>query len=205
MNACIDASAVMVTKVAMVAPSDLTILKKKCTDTALDATPATKKVCLGLADLEKTVVINDNLKEKLELALTSFLRDNAVIFTWTPSDMPGVPRELAEHSFDVSKTAKPDKKKLRHFVKDRKEVFRVEIIKLLPVGFIGECKNPIWLINPVLVPKKTGHWRMCIAYTDLNRHYPKDPFPLPRIDQVVDSTAEASFYASSTTTQGITR
>jgi hypothetical protein len=103
--------------------------------------------------------------------------------------MPGVPRELAEHSLDVSKTAKPAKQKLRRFAKDRKEVIRVEILKLLVVGFICECKNPVWLTNPVLVPKKTGQWRMCIDYTDLNRHCPKDPFPLPRIDQVIDSIA----------------
>jgi hypothetical protein len=103
--------------------------------------------------------------------------------------MPGVPRELAEHSLDVSKTAKPVKQKLCRFAKDRKEVIRVEIIKLLATGFICECKNPVWLANPVLVPKKTGQWRMCIDCTDLNRHCPKDPFPLPRIDQVVDSTA----------------
>jgi hypothetical protein len=103
--------------------------------------------------------------------------------------MPGVPKELAEHSLDVSKMAKPVKQKLRRFAKDHKEVIRVEVLKLLAVGFIRECKNPVWLANPVLVPKKTGQWRMCIDYTDLNRHCPKDPFPLPRIDQVVDSTA----------------
>jgi hypothetical protein len=103
--------------------------------------------------------------------------------------MPGVPRELVEHSLDVSKTAKPVKQKLRRFAKDRKEVIRVIILKLLAVGFIHECKNPVWLAKPVLIPKKTGQWRMCIDYTDLNCHYPKDPFPLPRIDQVVDSTA----------------
>jgi hypothetical protein len=103
--------------------------------------------------------------------------------------MPGVPRELAEHSLDVRKTVKPIKQKLRRFAKDRKEVIRVEIIKLIAVGFIRECKNSVWLANPVLVPKKTGQWRMCIDYTDLNRHCPKDPFPLPRINQVVDSTA----------------
>jgi hypothetical protein len=96
--------------------------------------------------------------------------------------MPGVPRELAEHSLDVSKTAKPVKQKLRCFAKDRKEVIRVEILKLLAAGFIRECKNPVWLANPVLVPKKTGQRRMCIDYTDLNRHCLKDPFPLPRID-----------------------
>jgi hypothetical protein len=103
--------------------------------------------------------------------------------------MLGVPRELAMHSLDVIKTAKPIKQKLRRFTKDRKKVIRVEIIKLLATRFIRECKNLVWLANPVLVPKKTGEWRMCIDYTDLNRHCPKDPFPLPRIDQVVDSTA----------------
>ena len=91
--------------------------------------------------------------------------------------MPGVPRELAEHALDVSKTAKPVKQKLRRFAKDHKDVIRVELIKLLATGFIRECKNPVWLANPVLVPKKTGQWRMCIDYTDLDRHYPKDPFP----------------------------
>jgi hypothetical protein len=61
--------------------------------------------------------------------------------------MPCVPRELAEHSFDVSKTAKLVKQKLRCFAKDRKEVIRVEILKLLAAGFICECKNPVWLAN----------------------------------------------------------
>src|SRR5438128_11164703 len=34
-----------------------------------------------------------------------------------------------------------------------------------------------------------GKWRVCIDYTDLNKACPKDHFPLPRIDQIVDSTA----------------
>jgi hypothetical protein len=85
--------------------------------------------------------------------------------------------------------AKAVKQKLRRFAKDHKEVIRVEVLMLLATEFIRECKNPVWLANPVLVPKKTGQWRMCIDYTYLNCHYPKDPFPLPRIDEVVDSTA----------------
>jgi hypothetical protein len=99
--------------------------------------------------------------------------------------MPSVPREIAYHSLDVSKTDKFVKQKLCRFAKDREEVIRVEILKLLATGFICECKNPVRLANPVLVPKKTGQWRMCIDHTDLNHHCPKDPFPLPRIDQVV--------------------
>jgi hypothetical protein len=80
---------------------------------------------------------------------------------------------------------------LCRFAKDRKEVIRVEIIKLIAARFICECKNPVWLANPVLIHKKIGQWRLCIDYNDFNRHYPKDPFPLPRIDQVVDSTARS--------------
>jgi len=50
--------------------------------------------------------------------------------------------------------------------------------------------HPEWLANPVLVKKKNNNmWRMCVDYTDLNKHCPKDPFGLPRIDQVIDSTA----------------
>jgi hypothetical protein len=63
-NACVDTSAVTVVEAAKVTPSDPIILEQKHTDTALDATPATKKVCLGLADADNTVVINDNHGEK---------------------------------------------------------------------------------------------------------------------------------------------
>jgi hypothetical protein len=64
MNACFGASAVMVAEAKKVDPSDLTIPEQKRTETALDVMPSTKKVCLGLADPAKMVVINDDLGEK---------------------------------------------------------------------------------------------------------------------------------------------
>jgi hypothetical protein len=71
----------------------------------------------------------------------------------------------------------------------RKEnVIKREITRLLDVGFIKELYHPDWLIDPILVPKKNKDWRMCIDYTNLNEACKKDPFGLPRIDQVVDST-----------------
>jgi hypothetical protein len=63
----------------------------------------------------------------------------------------------------------------------------------VPAGFIIEVLHPEWLANPVLVLKKNKvDWRMCIDYTNLNKHCTKDPFGLPIIDQVVDSTAGCS-------------
>jgi hypothetical protein len=108
--------------------------------------------------------------------------------------MPGVSRDFVEHFLDVSKTAKPIKQKLRRFPRDRKEVIRVEVTKLLAAGFIKEY-NPEWLANPVLVQKKNKEWRMCIDYTGLNKHCPKHAFHLPRIDEIVDSTVGCELFS----------
>ena len=64
-----------------------------------------------------------------------------------------------------------------------------EVNKLLSAGFIREVYYLEWLANVVLVKKANGKWRMCVDFTDLNKTYPKDSFPLPRIDQLMDSTA----------------
>jgi hypothetical protein len=103
--------------------------------------------------------------------------------------MPGVPRHLIEHSLNVSKTTRPIKQKLRWFTRDKKEAIRAEVTWLLAARFIKEVYHPDWLANPVLVRKKNNEWRMCVDYTDLNKHFPKDPFGLPRIDEVIDSIA----------------
>jgi hypothetical protein len=59
----------------------------------------------------------------------------------------------------------------------------------LRAGFILEVHHPLWLANPVIIPKADGKLRMCIDYTSLNKACPKDPYPLPRIYQIVDSTS----------------
>ena len=87
------------------------------------------------------------------------------VFTWKPADMPGVPRNLIEHSLNVDGKAKPIKQKLRQFTRDKKEAIRVEVTWLLVAGFIKEVYHPEWLANPVLVRKKNKEWRMCVDYT----------------------------------------
>jgi hypothetical protein len=103
--------------------------------------------------------------------------------------MPGVPREEAEHSMDLNEKARPVKQWMRRFAQDQNEAIRVEVTRVLATGFIREVTHPEWLANPVLLKIKNGEWRMCVDYTDLNNHCPRDPFPLLRIDQVVDSIA----------------
>ena len=108
--------------------------------------------------------------------------------------MLGVPREEAEHSLDLDMKARPVKQRLRRFAQDRKEAIRVEVTRLLTAGFIREVTHPDWLANPVLVKKKNDEWRMCVDYTNLNKHCRKDPFPLPCIDQVVDDWVRSPLF-----------
>ena len=64
-----------------------------------------------------------------------------------------------------------------------------EVQKLILAKFIREVYYPYWLANVVMVKKANGKWRMCVDFTDLNKVCPKDNYPLPRVDQLVDSTA----------------
>jgi hypothetical protein len=113
--------------------------------------------------------------------LVDFLRANSDMFVWSPSDMPGIPREVAEHSLDIRAGSKPVKQRLCCFDEEKRRAIGEEVRKLLAAGFIKEVFHPELLGNPVLVKKKSGKWRMCVDYTGLNKACPKHPFPLLRL------------------------
>jgi hypothetical protein len=109
------------------------------------------------------------------VVLVDFLRANADIFAWSPSDMLGIPREVAEHSLDILPHSRIVQQRLRRFDEERRRAIGAELRKLLEARFIKEVFHPTWLANLVLVKKKNGKWWMCVDYTSLN--------------QIVDSTA----------------
>ena len=74
------------------------------------------------------------------------------------------------------------------FAPKRDKAIAEEVRKLLEAGFIQEVYYPNYLANAVMVKKANGKWQMCVNFTDLNRACPKDSYPLPRIDTMVDST-----------------
>ena len=103
--------------------------------------------------------------------------------------MPGVPRELAEHRLHVDPAARPVRERLRRSAAHKRKAIGEEVAKLLAANFIHEVHHSEWLANVVMVPKKDKSLRMCIDFKHLNKVCPKDHFPLPHIDQIVDSTA----------------
>jgi hypothetical protein len=100
--------------------------------------------------------------------------------------MPGVPRELIEHSLNVQPKAVPKKQRLRRFAHNKREAIKRKIAKLLADGFIKEVIHPEWVANPILVKKKNNEWRMCVDYTTSTA---QRTIWAARIDQVIDSTA----------------
>ena len=103
--------------------------------------------------------------------------------------MPGVLRELAEHTLNIAPKFKPVKQFLRRFNEERRKAIGEEVARVLATAFIIEVFHPEWLSNPVLVLKKNGTWCMFVDYTDLNKACPADLFALPRVDQIIDATA----------------
>ena len=102
--------------------------------------------------------------------------------------MPGVPRGLAEHRLRVDLKFKPVKEHLRRSAVQKRKAIGEEVARLLAAEFIREIYHSEWLANVLMVPKKDKSLCMCIDFNDINRACLKDHFPLPRIDQIVDST-----------------
>ena len=103
--------------------------------------------------------------------------------------MPSISLKVIEHKLNVHPEKKPIQQKRPVFAPERNQAITDEVNKLLTASFICEVYYPEWLANVVLVKKANRKWRMCMDFTDLNKACPKDSFPLPRIDQLVDFTA----------------
>jgi hypothetical protein len=151
--------------------------------------PKSMLLCEDIA--EQKVLLGSQLSEEQEKTLIRFLFNNKDVFAWSTNDLCGVNRDVIEHSLNVDPSFRPRKQRLRKMSDDKAEGARNEVKRLLSVGVIREVKYLEWLANTVMVKKANGKWRMCIDFTDLNKACPKDEFPLPRIDSLVDAAASS--------------
>jgi hypothetical protein len=144
-------------------------------------------LCEDITD--QRVPLVSQLSNEQEKTLLRFLFNNKDVFAWTTNDLCGVNRDIIEHSLNVDPSFRPRKQRLQKMSEDKAKGARNEVKRLLSVGVIREVTYPEWLANTVMVKKANGKWRMCIDFTDLNKACPKDEFPLPRIDSLVDAAA----------------
>ena len=150
---------------------------------------------LGTEEYKKEVKIGTFMKGDRREELIDLLSNYKDVFAWSYQDMPGLDTSIVEHRLLLKPECPPVKQKLRRMKPEMSLKIREEVKKQFDAGFLAVAEYPQWVANIVPVPKKDGKVRMCVDYRDLNRASPKDDFPLPHIDVLVDNTAQYSFFS----------
>jgi hypothetical protein len=151
--------------------------------------PKPMLLCEDIVD--QKILLGSQLSGEQEKTVLRFLFNNKDVFAWIANDLCGVNRDVIEHSLNVDPYFRPRKQRLRKMSEDKAEGAQNEVKRLLSAGVIREVTYPEWLANTVMVKKANGKWRMCLDFTDLNKACPKDEFPLPRINSLVDAAASS--------------
>ena len=109
--------------------------------------------------------------------------------------MLGFNPNLVTHALNVEPRAKPVVQPMRTFHPDVEAQIIQEIQKLLIAGFIKPIMHLKWLSNIVSVKKKNGQIQCCVDFRNLNKACPKDEFPLPNMDMLIDSAAGHAMFS----------
>src|ERR1044072_5030299 len=150
---------------------------------------------LGSEEDKKEVNIGASLDSSVKVKLINLLKEYVDVFAWSYQDMPGLDTSIVENHLPLRPESPPVKQKLRRVHPEMAEKIKKEVQKQLDTGFLVTSEYPQWLANIVHVSKKDGKVRMCVDYRDLNKASPKDDFPLPHIDILVDSTAKFNVFS----------
>ncbi|XP_016648309.1 PREDICTED: uncharacterized protein LOC103327103 [Prunus mume] len=143
-----------------------------------------QEINLGTGEDPRPTFISALLKEPLKNELITLL------FAWHYHEMPGLDRELVEHKLPIKEGYLPVKQARRRMSMDTELKVKEEIERLLKAGFIRPAIYADWLANIVPVLKrKTGAVRICVDYRNLNEASPKDEYPMPMADMLVDGAA----------------
>ena len=140
-------------------------------------------------DAEKFFQIGAKLPHQEKEELVESLKRNIDVFAWDACDALGIDPAFICHHLNVNPSITPQKQSPRRPSREHTEAIREEVMKLKRARAIKEVFYLEWSANIVVVKKKNGKWRVCVDFTDLNKACLKDPFPMPRIDQLVDATA----------------
>ena len=133
-------------------------------------------------DLEKFFQVRAQLPHREKEKLIMFLKMNIDLFAWSAFEAPGVDPNFICHHLNVNPSVIPKKQPPQHSSKNHSDVVKDEVIKLKQARAIKELFYPEWLVNTIVMKKKSGRWQVCMDFTNLNKACLKDPFPMPRID-----------------------
>ena len=123
---------------------------------------------------------------------SSDLRD---VFAWSYEEMPGIDPSIVVHEIPTYPGAKLMRQCLHPVHPHKAAAIKAEAEKLMNASFIYPIPLTEWVSNIVPVDKKQGIIRVCVDYRDINRSCPKDNYPTPFIDQIIDECAGSEIYS----------
>ncbi|KAA0043322.1 uncharacterized protein E6C27_scaffold110G002330 [Cucumis melo var. makuwa] len=148
-----------------------------------------KEVNLGTKEEPRPTFISTQLSDNDENEYVNLLKAYKDVFAWSYKEMSGLDPKVVVHRLAIKPEHRPVKQAQRRFRPELISQIEEEVNKLIEVGFIREVKYPTWIANIVPVRKKNGQLRVCVDFRDLNNACPKDDFPLPIMEIMIDATS----------------
>ena len=137
--------------------------------------------------LGRSLFINANLSHDQQNQLVNLIKAQSRAFAWIYTDMKGIHPDTCIHHIYTQENIRPVRQPQRRMNPALKDIVKDELQKLLDVDFIYPISDSKWVSPLVIVPNKGGKWRICVDFRELNKATLRDYFPLPFIDQVLDT------------------
>ncbi|PKI72916.1 hypothetical protein CRG98_006616, partial [Punica granatum] len=156
----------------------------------------TKEFNMGTEEEPHILKIGTGLNPIQRGRMIEFLTEYQEVLAWSYADMPGLDSLIVKHFLPLDTERFPPKR--QHLRRQRASLLlriKEEVIKQINAGFLEVYNYSEWVANNVPVEKKDGKVRVCVDYWDLNKASPKDNFPLPHIDVLVDNTAHHTLFS----------
>ncbi|KAK1667397.1 hypothetical protein QYE76_055556 [Lolium multiflorum] len=148
-----------------------------------------EEVDIGHGDKPRPTFISKKLDPQLRSQMVALLKEYPDCFAWDYTEMPGLDRSIIEHRLPLKKGFRPFQQRARQMRAEILEEVKKEIEKMLAAGFIRPCRYAEWISSIVPVEKKDGRWRVAIDFRDLNRATPKDEYPMPVAETLINAAA----------------
>jgi hypothetical protein len=146
-----------------------------------------EEIDIGDGKTPRPTFVNKTLETDPRDEMIGLLKEYSDCFAWNYTEMPGLSREIVEHQLPIKPGFRPFKQRARTFRPDLLPRIKDEIHRLLEADFIRPCRYAEWVSNIVPVEKKeSGKVRVCIDFRNLNRATPKDEYPMPIADTLIN-------------------
>ncbi|PKI40429.1 hypothetical protein CRG98_039180, partial [Punica granatum] len=167
---------------------------RRLEDRQLTSLEPKEEINVGTKEEPRVLKIGTSLDPTQRVRMIDFLTRYQEVFAWSYADMPGLDPSIVKHFLPLDTEKFPPKRQqLRRQRAGLLLRIKEEVFNQINAGFLEVCNYSEWVANIMPVEKKDGRVRVCIDYRDLNKASPKDNFPLPHIDILVDNTPRPEY------------